>query len=154
MLKLKLRSKLIIYSIALAIIPLGIAGKTMIQITQDELKSSVNDQISNTIAEISNDIDELYANTWLAPLMLITRGIESETLGVDEKLSLIKAGIENIKPSGPSSITCPIAFIVLGNEGGLTTVPIVIVQSLVIEPGGTSIIIPVMGLVVAVTSMI
>ncbi|MDM8539651.1 adenylate/guanylate cyclase domain-containing protein [Desulfococcaceae bacterium HSG9] len=96
MFKLKLRSKLIIYSIALAIIPLGIAGKTMISITQDELKSSVNDQISNTIAQISDDIDKLYADTWLAPLMLIASGIENEKLGVDAKISLIKAGIENI----------------------------------------------------------
>jgi len=96
MLKLKLRSKLIFYSIALAIIPLGIAGQTMIQITHDELKSSVNNQISNTIAQISDDIDGLYADTWLAPLMLITRGIENERLGVEEKLSLIEAGIENI----------------------------------------------------------
>jgi len=107
MLKLKLRSKLIIYSIALAIIPLGIAGQTMIQITQDELKSSVNDQISNTIAQISNDIDELYANTWLAPLMLIASGIENERLGVDEKLSLIKAGIENIT----DVVACQISII-------------------------------------------
>ncbi len=107
MLKLKLRSKLIIYSIALAIIPLGIAGKTMIQITQDELKSSVNDQISNTIAQISNDIDELYANTWLAPLMLIASGIENEKLGVDAKLSLIKAGIENIA----DVVACQISII-------------------------------------------
>lgn len=96
MFKLKLRSKLIIYSIALAIIPLGIAGQTMIQITQDELKSSVNDRISDTIAQISNDIDELYADTWLAPLMLITRGVENESLSVDAKIAIIKAGIENI----------------------------------------------------------
>ncbi len=96
MLKLKLRSKLIIYSIALAIIPLGIAGQTMIQITQDELKSSVNDRISDTIDQISNDIDELYADTWLAPLTLISRGIENERLSVDAKLAIIKAGIENI----------------------------------------------------------
>jgi len=107
MLKLKLRSKLIIYSIALAIIPLGIAGQTMIQITHDELKSSVNNQISNTIAQIADDIDGLYADTWLAPLMLITRGIENERLGVEEKLSLIKAGIENIA----DVVACQISII-------------------------------------------
>jgi class 3 adenylate cyclase len=95
-LRITLRYKLLGYSVALAVLPLAVASRSMIRITQDELKSSANDEISNTAGQVTKDIDALYADTWLAPLLLVQSGIESERLGIEEKLALLRFGIQNI----------------------------------------------------------
>lgn len=94
--RFNLRNKLILYSIILAIVPLGFASQTLIRITQDELKSSVNDSISTTAEQIAKDIDDWYSDTWLAPLLLITNGVDNPLLGPNEKLSFIQAGLQTI----------------------------------------------------------
>lgn len=96
MFKFSLRYKLLIFSVTLAVIPLLFAGRTMIRITKDELKSSANDVISTTAAELAQKIDQLYMDTWLRPLLLVTSGIDNHQLGAEEKISLIQAGIQNI----------------------------------------------------------
>jgi len=87
--KPSLRKKLLFYSILLAIIPLGIAGQRMLTITQDELKSAANDELSNAAKGLAAEIDNFYYDTWLAPLTLIRNGMENENLGVLEKISLL-----------------------------------------------------------------
>jgi len=94
--RLKLRYKLLGFSIALAVIPLAVASRTMIRITQDELQSSANDAISVTAQEVVKGIDELYRDSWLAPLLLVASGIDSETLEPPAKVALLNAGITNI----------------------------------------------------------
>jgi len=93
MIKFSLRKKLLFYSVILAIIPLGIASYYMIQITQDELKSVANDELSITAADLANEIDDLYRDTWLAPLLLIKGGLENDDLGINEKVSLLKSAL-------------------------------------------------------------
>lgn len=87
--RLTLRLKLLLFSILLALIPLGIAGRRMITITQDELKSAANDELSVTADKLAKEIDNLYIDTWRAPLLLIRNGIDNEGLGVQEKVSLL-----------------------------------------------------------------
>ena len=89
MFRLTLRKKLLFYSVILAIIPLGIAGRTMITITRDELKSAANDELSVTVDQLAKEIDDFYVDTWRAPLLLIGNSIDNEELGVAEKLSLL-----------------------------------------------------------------
>ena len=89
MFRLTLRKKLLFYSVILAIIPLGIAGKSMITIIQDELKSAANDELSVTADQLAREIDDFYIDTWLAPLLLIGNSIDNEELGAVEKLSLL-----------------------------------------------------------------
>ena len=89
MFRLTLRKKLIFYSIILAIIPLGIAGRSMITITRDELKSAANDELSVTADQLAAEIDDFYTDTWYAPLLLIGNSIDNEELGAGEKLSIL-----------------------------------------------------------------
>ncbi|MFC1715604.1 HAMP domain-containing protein [Candidatus Poribacteria bacterium] len=89
MFRLTLRKKLIFYSIILAIIPLGIAGRTMITITQDELKSAANDDLSVTADQLAEEIDDFYTDTWLAPLLLLRNNIDNEEIDVKGKISLL-----------------------------------------------------------------
>jgi adenylate cyclase len=75
-----LRKKLLFFSMLLALLPLGIAGRTMITITRDELKSVANDEISLTAGELARGIDELYQHTWLGPLRMVRNAIENGDL--------------------------------------------------------------------------
>lgn len=95
--RFNIRNKLLFFSIVLAIIPLVIAGRTMIRITQDELKSSANDELSLTVEQLSQEINNWYDRTWLAPLLLIRNAIDTDTLQVEAKISILTLGIQDIQ---------------------------------------------------------
>ena len=94
--RLSLRTKLLVFAIAIAIVPLLVAGRTMIRIAQDELKSSANEQLVNTAQQLTAKINDLYEQTWLAPLVLIRNAVDDPRLGVEEKISLLTLGIADI----------------------------------------------------------
>ncbi len=94
--RLNLRTKLLLFAIAIAIVPLLVAGRTMIRIAQDELKSSANEQLVNTAQQLGAEINDLYERTWLAPLVLIRNAVDDQRLGVQEKISLLTLGIADI----------------------------------------------------------
>ena len=96
MVKFSLRNKLLFFSVILALIPLGIAGRTLITITQNELKSSVNEELSIVVDNFAKKIDELYRDTWRAPILLIRNAVDNENLGAAEKASLFLNGIKNV----------------------------------------------------------
>jgi len=91
-----LRAKLLFFSVALAILPLVVAGRALIRIAEDELKGSVNEELSTAAARISEQIDERYANTWVGPLLMVRNAIDDETLGPEEKVALLTSGIEDL----------------------------------------------------------
>lgn len=80
-----------------AIIPIAISGINMIGSTKDELKSSTNYELMLTTGQLAQDINTFYSNRWLAPLLLIRSGLESEELGAEEKAAFLSAGIKNIE---------------------------------------------------------
>ena len=103
--RVTLRYKLLLYSVVLMLVPLGLAGTRMISITQDELKSSANQEIITTAEKVARDIDSIYADTWLAPLRLVVSGIDSENLDVSAKLALLQAAIRNIADMASGQIS-------------------------------------------------
>lgn len=96
MVKFSLRNKLLFFSVILALIPLGIAGRTLITITQNELKSSVNEELSTVAQNLAKEIDELYRDAWHAPLLLIRNAVDNEELGATEKAALFINGIKDV----------------------------------------------------------
>ncbi len=86
---MSLRTKLLVLSIVLALIPLGIAGKTMIRITRDELKSVTNDNLISVAKQVTEDIENFYTYTWMTPLQMIKKVVENRELGAKEKFSLL-----------------------------------------------------------------
>src|SRR5919106_672989 len=119
MFRFSLRRKLTFFAIAIAIIPLVVAGRTMIRIAQDELKSSANEQLSSTAQQFTRQINDLYEHTWLAPLLLIRNAIDSDELGVQEKVALLTLGIANIPDIAALQITlegAPIPLVVLNES--------------------------------------
>lgn len=95
--RISLRTKLMLFAAILAIIPLGIAGRTLINITRDELKSSVNEELSTGSVQLARDIDAMYEDIWRAPLLLIRKGVDNPRLGINEKASLLTNGTESIE---------------------------------------------------------
>ncbi|QTA91076.1 SpoIIE family protein phosphatase [Desulfonema magnum] len=93
---MSLRTKLLVLSIILALIPLGISGRSMIQMTRDELKSSAQDHLIAVANDITRDIEDDFYHTWLGPLQLIRKSVENEYLGAKEKLSLLTEGMKSI----------------------------------------------------------
>lgn len=100
--RMTVRRKLLFFSIALAIMPLAIAGRTMIQITREELKQSANSELINTANSIEAEINNRFDNVWIAPLNLLRNAIDDPKLGVPEKISLLKSAIEVI----PGLVAC------------------------------------------------
>jgi adenylate cyclase len=94
--RLSLRQKLLLFAVAIAILPLIVAGRTMIRIAQDELKSSANEQLVATSQQLVNEINDLHERTWLAPLVLIRNALDDPQLGVEEKIALLTLGIADI----------------------------------------------------------
>lgn len=94
--RLSLRGKLLLFSIAIAILPLLTAGETLIRIARDELKSSANDQLTTTVRQISTEIDNTYRDAWLAPLSLIANAVDNDELSVDAKIALLTLGIADL----------------------------------------------------------
>ena len=68
----------------------------MIRIAQDELKSSANEQLLGTARQVIGEINDLYEHTWLGPLLLLRNAVDSDELGVQEKVALLTLGIANI----------------------------------------------------------
>jgi signal transduction histidine kinase len=97
MIKISWRLKLFLFAIVVALLPIVISSSNMIGITQDELKSNINNELIYTTGELAQEINNIYTNNWLSPLLLIKSGVESEGLGANEKATFLLAGIENIE---------------------------------------------------------
>ncbi|MBN1154302.1 HAMP domain-containing protein [candidate division KSB1 bacterium] len=95
--KLNWRKKLILFAVIVAIIPIAISGINMIGKTKDELKSSTNYELILTTGQLAQDVNNFYANRWLAPMLLMKSGLENEELGAEEKATFLSAGIKNIE---------------------------------------------------------
>jgi adenylate cyclase len=94
--RLNLRSKLLLFATVLAIIPLLIAGQSLIRIARDELKSSANDQLVTVARQEAEEIDALFEHAWLAPLVLVRNAIDGEGLGAQEKIALLRQGVADL----------------------------------------------------------
>ncbi len=92
-----LRNKILFFSLLLAWLPLMFSGVSLITITQDELKSAVNDSLLNTARQLAKELDDMYLHAWRAPLSLLSRAVDNPRLGVEEKVSLLENGVRNLE---------------------------------------------------------
>ena len=94
--RLNLRNKLLLFAVIIAIIPLIIAGQSLIRIARDEMKSSANDQLVTTARQVTDEIDGQFENGWMAPIRLIRNAVDDEGLGIQEKISRLTHGIADL----------------------------------------------------------
>ena len=94
--RLTLRWKLLLFAVAIAVVPILVAARAMIRIGEDELKSSANEQLLGVATELTREINDMFERSWLGPLLLIRNAIDDERLGVQEKISLLTLGLSDI----------------------------------------------------------
>lgn len=94
--RLSIRHKLLFGSIMLALIPLLVAGNSLITISRDELKSSINDSLVQTSGLMAQTIDNMVVHEWRAPLLLMKSALDNPHLGVNEKVALLESGIRDV----------------------------------------------------------
>jgi adenylate cyclase len=116
--RISLRNKLLIFAILIAVVPLIVAGRSMIRIAQDELKSSANSELVAVAEQLVSEINDRSERTWLAPLLLIRNALDDERLGVPEKIALLTLGIKDIPEFAALQITvegAPIPVVVINS---------------------------------------
>ncbi|MCA0869196.1 HAMP domain-containing protein [Seohaeicola saemankumensis] len=91
-----LRLKFFVFAALLAVAPLVLVGQNLTQLTRDELKSAANEDLTTVAAQLRTSFDNTFQGRWLTPLMVIRNGIDSNDLGVPQKVSLLTLGLEEL----------------------------------------------------------
>ncbi len=93
---LNLQKKLLLFFVILATVPFVIVGYIQLNLTQNELISSVNDRLSFTTTEIAKEIDRKFENNWHRPIIFMKTILENDDLSAQEKIDSLKE-IANFK---------------------------------------------------------
>lgn len=91
-----LRLKFFVFAALLAVAPLALVGLNLTRLTRDELKSAANEDLTTVAAELRAAFDTTFEGRWLTPLTVIRNGIDSAELGVQQKVSLLTLGLEQL----------------------------------------------------------
>lgn len=91
-----LRAKFFVFATLIATAPLALVGANLARVARDELKSAANEDLTNVAAQIAGAFDTAVQGQWLTPLLVIRNGIDSEALGVEQKVSLLTLGLAQI----------------------------------------------------------
>ena len=91
-----LRLKFFVFAALLAVSPLALVGLNLTRLTRDELKSAANEDLATVASELRTAFDSTFEGRWLTPLSVIRNGIDSGELGVQQKVSLLTLGLEEL----------------------------------------------------------
>ena len=92
---LKWQYKLFIIALIISIVPVLLIGTNLIDISQQELTSSVNGELTNAADNLAKDINTYFIKN-IEKLSLIVKGFENEELGPNEKVALLSAAVKDI----------------------------------------------------------
>lgn len=71
-------------------------AQNLTRLTRDELKSAANEDLKTVAAELRTIFDTTFEGQWLTPLVVIRNGIDSNELGVAQKVSLMTLGLQEL----------------------------------------------------------
>lgn len=91
-----LRLKFFVFAVLLAIGPLALVGQNLTQLSRDELKSAANEDLTTVAGQLRASFDNTFEGRWLTPLMVIRNGVDSDQLGVPQKVSLLTLGLQEL----------------------------------------------------------
>lgn len=91
-----LRIKFFLFATLLAVLPLAIVGQNLTKLTRDELKSAANEDLTAVASQLRRAFDNEFQGRWLSPLQVIRNGIDSPDLDVQQKVSLLTLGIQEL----------------------------------------------------------
>ena len=87
---------MMLFAAIIAVLPLVVAGQSIIRIAQDELKSTANEQLAGTAGQLVSEFNAFYEFSLLAPLDLIRNAIGGDLLGTEGKIALLRQGIADL----------------------------------------------------------
>ena len=90
--RLNLTSKMMLFAAVIAVLPLLVAGQSLIRVTRDELKSAANDQIAGAARKLTGEFNDFFEYSLLTPLDLIRNAIGGDKPGVAGKDRGAEAG--------------------------------------------------------------
>ena len=91
-----LRAKFFLFATLIATAPLALVGQNLVRIARDELKSAANEDLTSVAAGLASTFDTTVEGRWMTPLLVIRNGVDSDTLGVEQKISLLTLGLSQI----------------------------------------------------------
>lgn len=93
---LSLRQKILLFFIILALLPLGIAGLSIISVSRDALKNPANELLISHSLALAKDIDTHFTHVWSAPLRVMRDAIDDPALNAKKKFALLQNGAQNL----------------------------------------------------------
>ena len=94
--KFPLRLKFFVFASLLAVAPLVLVAQNLTRLTRDELRSAANEELTTVATQLRTEFDSTFRGRWLTPLMVIRNAIDSDALGVPQKISLLTLGLEEL----------------------------------------------------------
>lgn len=94
--RVTLRIKMLLFSAAIAALPLLVAGQSIIRVAQDELKSAANEQLAVTASQLTDEFNAFFEYSLYTPLDLIRNAIGGDELGFEEKIVVLRQGIADL----------------------------------------------------------
>jgi signal transduction histidine kinase len=91
MLSMRLRTKLLLFAVVIALIPIAVAGRTLIRITEGELKTFTNQEVVLTSEQLAGEIDNLIGDSWIPALVVLRDSVEDPSLSDQEKLKVLSS---------------------------------------------------------------
>jgi len=91
-----LRLKFFLFATLLAVVPLVIVGNNLTTLTRDELKSAANEDLMGVASQLSRSFDNEFQGRFMSPLQVIRNGIDSSDLDVQQKVSLLTLGLQEL----------------------------------------------------------
>ncbi|MBL4597567.1 MAG: HAMP domain-containing protein [Rhizobiaceae bacterium] len=94
--RMGLLTKMLLFAVVIATLPLIVSGQSLIRIARDELKSTANEQLITTAQQITDEFNDFYEFSLFSALNLIRNSIDGDKLRFDEKLTMLRQGISDL----------------------------------------------------------
>ncbi len=94
--RFSLRTKMMLFAAVIAVLPLVVAGQSIIRIAQDELKSTANEQLVGTARQLTDEFNAFFEYSMYAPLDLIRNAIGGNKLDSEGKIAVLRQGIADL----------------------------------------------------------
>lgn len=95
-LRFPLRTKMMLFAAVIAVLPLLVAGQSLIRVTQDELKSAANEQLAATANRLTREFNDYFEFSLLTPLDLVRNTIGGDKLANDQKVVVLRQAIADL----------------------------------------------------------
>ena len=87
---------MMLFAAVIAVLPLVVAGQSIIRIAQDELKSTANEQLVGTARQLTYEFNAFFEYSLFAPLDLIRNAIGGNKLDSAGKIAVLRQGIADL----------------------------------------------------------